>query len=436
MGIGVGIVTKTQEAEQAVDPSPRRRLGRVCLVTSTFPRWVDDNTAPFVLHIAQDLTELGWQVDVLAPHAPGAVTDEIIGGISIHRFKYMWPVKLETVCYQGGALINLRENPLNWLKLPALVLCQWLALMRRLVSSHYDLVHSHWVLPQGFVGVLAAQWMKLPNVVTVHGSDVFGLRGALMTWFKRYALKRATAVTVNSSATHDAVLKIVPGFRSIHLIPMGVESKAVSGDPDPVEVRHRHRQGDGPLLIFVGRLVEEKGVDDLLRSIPLIVSNLPDVTALIIGDGQLRSSLEQMTCDLEITDRVKFLGWVSPDNIPNYLRAADIFVGPSKRTQDGRLEAQGLTFVEAMLNQIPVIATRCGGIVDLVQNEKTGLLVAEQSPQEIAAAVNRIVRDTALTARITEAANRLAIEGFTRSKTAHAFSALFEKLIVEHRASN
>ena len=65
--IGGEIVTNAGEAEPTVDPSPRRRLGRVCLVTSNFPRWIDDSTTPFVLHLTQDLTELGWQIDVLAP---------------------------------------------------------------------------------------------------------------------------------------------------------------------------------------------------------------------------------------------------------------------------------------------------------------------------------------------------------------------------------
>ncbi len=402
-----------------------KALGRICLVTSNFPRWRGDSTSPFVLHLAQDLTDLGWRVEVLAPHAPGAAIDETLGGIPVRRFRYMWPEGQQTVCYQGGALINLRKYPVNWLKLPPLVFCEWLALIRRLRSGRYDLVHSHWVLPQGLVGALAARPLRVPHVITIHGGDVFGLRGRALTWIKRYALTHATAVTVNSSATRDAVMQIAPGLGGVHRIPMGVTVRARPTNPDPCELRRRFRRHDGPLLVFVGRLVEEKGVDDLIRAIPPLRTRFPDISALIIGDGQERKRMQAMARDLGVADRVFFLGWVAADEVPNYLHAADIFVGPSKRSPDGWVEAQGLTFLEALLSRTPVVATRSGGIIDAVRHEETGLLVAENAPDEIAAAVERLVHDAELAARLGEAGYALAIGTFSRETSARAFSALF-----------
>ena len=414
-----------------VTPAPPadKALGRICLVTSNFPRWQGDSTTPFVQHLAQDLRTLGWHVEVLAPHAPGAAIDETLDGVPVHRFRYMWPEAQQTVCYQGGALINLRKHPVNWLKLPPLVFCEWLALIRRLRSGRYDLVHSHWVLPQGLVGALAARPLRVPHVISVHGGDVFALRGGILARFKRYAFTHATAVTVNSSATHDAVMKIAPGLGGVHCIPMGVTVRARPTNPDPCELRRRFRRPGGPLPVFVGRLVEEKGVDDLTRAIPRLRNTFPNVSALIIGEGQDRKRMQALARDLGVADRVTFLGWVAADEVHSYLGAADVFVGPSKRSPEGWVEAQGVTFIEAMLNHTPVVATRSGGIIDAVRHEETGLLVAENAPNEIAAAVERLVNDAELAARLSQAGYALAIDRFSRETSARAFSALFASLV-------
>lgn len=415
--------------------TPRRgtgdseRAGRVLCVTSTFPRWEGDGTTPFVLHLAQDLQELGWRVDVLAPHAPGAAMREAIGGVRVERFPYLWPPRLETVCYQGGALVNLRGNPSNMLKLPALVFCEWSGLFRRLLRRDYDLLHSHWILPQGFTGVLAARPLRIPHLLTVHGSDVFALRGRFLAGFKRFALRHADAVTVNSTATLNAVAEIAPRLAALYTLPMGV-SETRPAPAVVAELSSRHRRGKGPLLVFVGRLVYEKGVDDLIHAVAALATRAPDVTAVIVGEGQDRSRLESMGQELGVADRVAFVGWVPPQGVPNYLAAADAFVAPSKRAPDGVTEAQGLAIIEAMLAGTPVIATRIGGIPDAVRHEETGLLVREAAPHEIAAAVEALVREPRLARRLAESGRRLAQSKFTRSAAAGAFSELIEKLLL------
>ena len=398
--------------------------GRILCVTSNFPRWPGDSTTPFVLHLAQDLQQLGWGVDVLAPHAVGAAVRETIGGVRVERFRYLWPSTLETVCYHGGALINLRKSRSNHLKLPALVASECFNLALRLIGGKYDLLHSHWILPQGFNGILTAGLLGIPHVTTVHGGDIFGLRGALLTMFKRFTLCYADAVTVNSSVTEKAVNEIVPELKELHLIPMGVSTRGVKTPNSSMEIRHQYRRGNGPLLIFVGRVVEEKGVEDLIRAVAILAPRFPDITALIVGEGQDRPVLEEISKTLGLSDRVIFTGWVEPDMIPAYLSAADIFVGPSRE-----FEAQGLSVIEAMVLGTPVIASRVGGVVDSVRHEETGLLVNERSPDEIAAAVERIVKTPMLADRLGKQGYKLSEAKFSRRSSAMAFSQLFKKAI-------
>jgi len=404
--------------------------GRLLCLTSNFPRWAGDSTTPFILHLARDLQALGWQVDVLAPHAPGTATREVLDGVLVERFRYLWPDSWETVCYQGGALINLRRNRVNLAKLPALVMAEWTATLGRLARRRYDLLHSHWILPQGFTGALAARPLKIPHVLSVHGGDVFALRGPWLTRCKRFALRHVDAVTVNSSVTQQAVETIAGPLPALQRIPMGVTVTPVARtDLAALRVRESFRRGDGPLLVFVGRLVEEKGVEDLLHAVRLLLPDLPDTTALVVGEGQDRPALQTLTEALKLAGRVHFTGWVAPEEIGGYLAAGDVFVGPSRQGRDGWVEAQGLSFIEAMVAAIPVVATRVGGIVDSVRDGETGLLVAERSPAAIAAAVRRLMADPALVERLRRQGHALATAAFSRPASAAAFERLFEELL-------
>lgn len=402
--------------------------GRICLVTSSFPRWAGDPTSPFVLQLARDLADSGWQVQVLAPHAAGLGRYEILDGIPVTRFRYFWPASQQTVCYRGGALFNLRREPVNWLKLPALVVCQGLALWRAVRRRRCDVIQAHWILPQGLVAVAVGRLCRVPVVITAHGSDVFAVRGRAGTWLKRVALRRAAAVTANSSATEAAVRAIAPDLRDLRRIPMGVAGPPVA-DPRAVDALRRElRLGGGPVLISVGRLVAQKGAADLLHALAILTGDWPAACAVIVGDGPERANLEARARDLKIRDRVRFVGAVDPRRVPGYLAIADVFVAPAKATPEGAAEGQGLAIIEAMLAGIPVVASRSGGVVDAVRQDETGLLVDENAPPQIAAAIARLMRERDLATRLAVRAQAMAAKTYAAERTAAAFSRLFAEI--------
>ena len=401
---------------------------RVLCLTSNFPRWPGDTTTPFVLHLCQDLARLGWGIDVLAPHAPGAAFRETLGGLETQRFQYAWPVAAQTVCYQGGALVNLRKRPLDRLKLPVLVAAEWAAVQRRLATGAYALLHSHWVLPQGFVGMLATTLQRVPHVITVHGGDLFALRSPFLESLKRSALKRASVVTVNSSFTEQRTRTLAPGLRNVERIPMGVDEAplAPAEQARAATLRSEHRRNQGPLLVFAGRLVEEKGAEDAILALSLLVGDLPDAHLLVIGEGQDRLSLQALTQTLGLAGNVTFLGWVEPHEMRAHLACADVFLGPSRTASNGWVEAQGLTFLEAMAAGTAVVATRSGGIVDSVVHERTGLLVDERAPEQLASAVRRLVGDEQLRRTLIAAGHDLLTTRFSRRESSLRFSAVYE----------
>lgn len=399
---------------------PVNPRGRILCVTSNFPRWKGDTTPEFVLQLAQDLQALDWQVDVLAPHAAGAARSEELHGIHVERFRYFWPQSEQTICYGGGALANLRNNPIDRLKLPALVLGEWAGLVRRLRQGNYDLIHSHWILPQGFVGALASRMTKTPHVATVHGSDVLALKGPVIDRFKRFAIENADAVTANSSATRLAAKTLGPAVKTIRTIPMGVSEPAADNPGKRKNLRAQYRRPRGPLLVFAGRVVIEKGIEELISAVKLLTETLPDVTALIVGDGPDRQAAEHDVKRKNLQDRVSFAGWVPPEELPDYFGAADMVVGPSW------FEAQGLVFAEAMLANRPVIATDVGGVSDTVRHDDTGILIPAKSPRGIVEAVERLHRDPELAAQLAAAGRSHVRANLMRPQTAQAFSDLFD----------
>jgi len=397
---------------------PNPQQGRILCVTSNFPRWEGDSTTPFVLRLAQDLCAQGWEVDVLAPHAAGAARREILGEVAVHRFRYAWPERSQTICYGGGALINLRRNKWNYLKLPALVLSETAAVMRQLLSNRYDVLHAHWIVPQGFTCAVAKVFRNIPLIVTAHGSDVFSLKGRFVDPFRRLALRQATAVTVNSRATESAVKDLYPGVTNLLRIP----SPPAEGEPDDTivaAIRRRVCPSGGPLLLYVGRIVAEKGVGELIESMPQIIQRHPNARLILVGEGQERDDFQRLTQRCGVVDFVHFDGWVDPTQIPSYLHAADVFIGPSWT------EGMGLTFVEAMSAGTPVVATTVGGLADIIRDGETAVAVPTKNPAAIAAAVSRLVSSPSDARQFALAAKDLVSRGYSRQSIASTFSKLF-----------
>jgi glycosyltransferase involved in cell wall biosynthesis len=401
--------------------------GEVLFVTSSYPRWPGDATTPFVHHLAQDLRALGWDVRVIAPHAPGAARQELLDGVPVRRFRYLWPESLETVCYDGGALVKLRANRWLLLRVPFLVVAQWISVFVHLLRGRTALVHAHWLLPQGLTAGLAAAMTFRPSLATVHGSDVFALRGAVSRACQRLAIRLADAVTVNSRATEAAVAALAPAARRSERIPMGAGARPAGSRASD----RAARAGVGPILVFVGRLVPEKGVADLLRAVSMLREAFPGTIVHIIGDGPSRDELEREARALGVADCVRFPGWLSQDEVHEHLRDADVLVGPSRPGEDGTLEAQGLALAEAMLAGLPVVASAVGGIPDAIRHEETGLLVRPGQPREIADAVRRLVSEPGLAERLAAAARALAQAEYTREASAMRFSALYERLLAK-----
>lgn len=356
----------------------------VLVLASTYPRWQGDPEPGFVHELAKRLTDR-FRVVVLGPHAPGALDRETLDGVDVHRYRYA-PEWLETLVNDGGIMTNLRNARWKLLLVPGFVLAQALCAWRLLRTGGIDVVHAHWLVPQGLVAALL-QLMPgraVPFVVTSHGADLFALRAGPFQALKRFVLQRAASATVVSTAMHDHLRGIGADVSKVSVQPMGVDF-AGRFSPDE-EVQRDHRE-----ILFVGRLVEKKGLGHLLAAMPAVLKAFPDAGLTIAGFGPEEAALKVQVQTLGLERNVRFLGAVSQADLPGLYRRAAVFVAPFVRAQSGDEEGFGLVLAEAAGCECPVVAGNVSAVRDLLG--PTTQCVDPRNPTALADAVIRVIED-------------------------------------------
>lgn len=354
---------------------------RLLVLTSTFPRWRDDPEPPFVFELSRRLTDT-FEITVLAPRAPGSLSEEQMDGLRVIRFGYFFR-RWENLATHGGGILNrLRLNPWHYLLVPFFLAGQFWALTRLLRREPFEVIHSHWIIPQGFVARLAlARSPQRPSLVcTSHGGDLYALRGLVMSLIKRWILAGCFSVSVVSHAMQREARRLGVPPERIAVLPMGVDLLQ-RFTPDPSVMRHEAE------LLFVGRLVEKKGVDLLIRALAQVAEKYPRVRLVIAGDGPLRSTLQELATALRVAHRIDFLGMINQDALPNLYRRATLFVAPFVVAGSGDQEGFPVAPQEAIGCCCPLICGRVSAFGALIRDRQEALL---PPPGDIAALVESI----------------------------------------------
>jgi len=395
------------------------------VLASTFPRWVGDKEPRFVESLSFELAD-SFDVVVLAPHCRGAASDEVFTdgerSIRVRRYRYCIPA-LENLAYEGGMLSRVRENPLRLLLLPLFLIAQFVAIVRLQREFDFGAIHAHWIIPQGLV---ASTYHKLfrrspPLLITSHGGDLYALRGRLLERLKRWVLGQANAVTVVSSAMRDYCEDrgFAPGRIDVQSMGVDLEKKFTPGD------------GEAPRggLVFVGRLVEKKGVAYLIDAVAILAERYPALKLSIVGDGPLQESLESLAAERGVQDKVQFVGSVLNEDVPEFLRAAKISVMPSVVASSGDQEGLGLVAVEALGCGCAVVAFDLPAVRDTIIDGQTGLMAEPENAAELADKIAMLIEDDALRRMLAEAGRRHAIERFNWKAVGLSYTNIIAELI-------
>jgi glycosyltransferase involved in cell wall biosynthesis len=326
-------------AEQYATSHPK-----LLVLASTYPRWAGDAEPGFVHELARRLVDQ-FDVTVICPHAKGAARQEVLDGVRVVRYRYA-PDAFETLVNDGGIIANLRRSRWKWLLLPSFFLAQWVVLLCLLRKLRPDVVHAHWLIPQGLLTAIACT--TTPFVVTSHGADLFALRGRPLTALKRWVVRRAAAITVVSRAMQDELLRIGADTSKVTIQPMGVDMVG-RFSPDPAVI------SSATEILFVGRFVEKKGLRYLIDAMPEILIAVPQAKLTIVGFGPEEVELRNRVQRFNLAGKVSFIGPISQEDLPEFYRRAAVFAAPFVQAASGDQEGLGLVCVEAIGCGCPIV---------------------------------------------------------------------------------
>ncbi len=367
---------------------------RVLQIASNFARAEGDYHSPWLVELMQRLQARGIETAMLAPSFRG-LSDHQVYGLQVYRFRYA-PARLETLTHESGAPNRLQKNPLLYLLIVPYLLsgiARTLVLVRQ---KRYDVIHVHWPLPQIVFG-LTAKWTTGARLVaTSYGADMrMAKHIPPARWVLRGLMRCADALIAQSPITAREVAEVTG--RAPRIVEYWITSVQA---PASVTPPARGATND---LLAVGRMIERKGYDDLIRALALIPRDL-NVRLTMVGEGLERPRLEALCRELGVAERVTWLSGIPDAELARLYDTCNVFVHPSIVDRTGDTESVGTVLMEAMSHARPIVATNVGGIPDVIRDGETGLLVPEKNPQALADAIARVLCDDALAQRLGAAA--------------------------------
>jgi glycosyltransferase involved in cell wall biosynthesis len=377
---------------------------RILHVVTAFPRFPNDVISPWLVELLKQLKARGHDVEVFTSAYKGGGGTEF-AGIPVHRFRY-FPAFGEDLTHEEGAHDRMGRSVRHKI-MPAFYLAAGLPAIWRLARRRrYDIIHVHWPLPHMLFGWAAQRATAggVRIVTTWYGVELRWVKSSLkfLKGFVRRALRASDQVVAISSATAREITSIEPV--PVRVIPYGI------GFPEVTAARARATDGRFTIL-FVGGLLERKGVTHLVEAVRRLPSRLR-WKLVLVGEGPDLGDLQAQARAGGIADRVDFRGQVPDAELHAAYAAADVFVLPAVVDERGDTEGLGVVLLEAMNYRLPVIGSSLGGITDIVLHEQTGLLVPQRDPEALAGALLRIAEDEALAGRLAAAGYQHAQEHF------------------------
>jgi len=346
-----------------------------------------------------------------------------MSGINVHRFPYFYPYRFQRLSSTTGMYSALRHSFVAMVQLPLFLISELWCSWRLIHQYQIDLIHSHWFIPSGLVGAVVAFIGRKPHVITSHVLDanLFGKFRFSLPLLSAIVAS-ADMITTNSRYTKQQIEALVSLPCPCRVIPMGV---IIPNQIPPVKDFH------GQSILFVGRLVEWKGIDTLIRSMILVRKAIPDSMLTIVGEGPFRDSLQRLVQDAGLTYAVRFYGRATDDDLKKLYDSAAVFVLPSRRYQGLVMEGLGVVLLEAMSHGVPVIGSNIGGIPDIIDNGKNGFLFLSDDDNCLAEKIVILLTDTVKAERFRLAGNVTVRKHFSWEIISQQFSEEYVHVLKE-----
>lgn len=309
------------------------------------------------------------------------------------------------------------------------------SMLKPLLKEETNIIHTHsYGYIQTNLGALTKKMRGIPLVLTPHfhpswsmwgGTKRKQLRKLYDRIFAKSALLAADIIICHTN-NEQALLSGFPIPKDkVRIIPAGIDLKRFDPVPSPAYFRD-HFGLTGRIVLYTGRLASNKGLSHLLDAAPKVISDFPDTTFVLIGEDEgERKTLEAQAVRLGISSNILFCGYIGDDRLfKSAFSACEVFVLPSE------YEAFGIVLLEAMACEKPCVATRVGGVPDVVEGNKTGILVDYGNPKQLAEAIISLMGDESKARRMGRAGRERVREHFTWPKVVDQLEDVYKNVIV------
>ena len=390
----------------------------VLVLTTSF---LLDSTIAVGIHVIEKcryLVKNGINIKVIAPHHTGGKRKEVIDGIAIRRFRYFFPAKWQRLAYGAGIPTNIKNSLLAKIQLPLLLLLFIFSAAKEI--KHYSIIHCHWAIA-GLVGVIVGKLFKKRVVLMMHGAEVFVLGKNPVL---KFVLRSADYLISNSTFTEKKTLEVYP-VTNHQVISPGVDIKRFYPQKKIPNLRKILNISEEDILILaIGKFIPRKGFEYLIKAFNIIVNQrkITNIKLRIGGRGPLKKKYETMIKKYMLNNYISFLGYISDEEIPSYYSEADIFVLPSIIDERGDTEGLGVVLLEALACHTPCIATRVGGIPDIIKDGINGFLIEQRNFKSLVERILRLADDRELRIKI-------GINGYKSVKENFNWNSISKKII-------
>jgi colanic acid/amylovoran biosynthesis glycosyltransferase len=303
---------------------------------------------------------------------------------------------------------------------------QWVP--RQLEEVQTDIVHVHFLSMGGtLIAFVKEKIMELPSILELHGLDIYRI-GRKIPSVSKKIFSNYDAIVVNCMHMKKCVQRILPKemHQKIRVINHGIDVRKA-----PLKFQKKYDK-ERIHIISVCRLVEKKGIDVLLKAIPLVMRECPKVKVTIVGEGPLKKDLISLSKQLHLKN-VKFKPYLSNPLVFELLKTADIFVLPCQEASDGDLDSIPSAIQEAQLMKVPVVSTRVGGIPEIVENGKTGFLVPQKDPITLSKKIIELCTDSDLRKKFGENGRKKVLKELDMNKQFKKFHKLYVEVLEERK---
>jgi glycosyltransferase involved in cell wall biosynthesis len=412
---------------------------RIGVLTHNYPRFRGDFVGGFIEASCRELARQGHHVTAIAPYDPAfdrPLSESVgLGTVDLRLYRYAWPPQLHRVGYGRSMRSDLALRFDGYILSPAMITSGIIATLRWARHAAPDVLHAHWVLPNGFIGAVVSRLTAIPLVVSVPGSDAQLARAnALFGLMARVAFRRASLITANSADLRDAVVSVGADPAKFDMIVYGTDPDRLRPDRAGVDQLRQSLgvKADDVMVLAVGRMVPKKGFDILLRSMAEQALRSRPVVVVLVGEGDERPAWQALGRGLGIDDRVRWVGSVPSDHIGEYYNAADILAMPAVTEP-----ADGLNVcvLDAMSCGKPVVGSNVAGNPLAIDDGVTGTIVPERSPTTLATALAALADNPDLRRRMGNAGRRRIDEELGWPAVTRRYIAHFESLARGPRSS-